>query len=352
MIAAVYDQYLDTLGGGERYAVSFALTLKEFGFEVDLFWDDPEIKEKLQNRFGINLEGINILPNIFSNRNFMGTGSFLKNYEVVFMVSDGSIPFMTGEKNILHFQVPFKDVGGRKLVNKLKLRSINHVVCNSNFTKSFIDSEFNVNSLVVYPPIDTNGFISGKKENLILNVGRFSLLLQNKRQDLLVESFKQLCNQGVKNWKLVLAGGNDVGRTSSLDDLKKSCESYPIKIMENPNFDSLRELYASAKIFWFATGFGINEQKEPHKVEHFGMSIVEAMSAGCVPIVHPKGGVTEVITSKNQGLFWRETEDLVEQTRFLIKNPGRLQNISMGAHDRANDFSLDKFKNSIKNIVL
>ena len=51
MIAAIYDPYLDTLGGGERYAMTFGLALLDMGFEVDIFWDDTKIQEKIEKRF-------------------------------------------------------------------------------------------------------------------------------------------------------------------------------------------------------------------------------------------------------------------------------------------------------------
>ena len=43
-----------------------------------------------------------------------------------------------------------------------------------------------------------------------------------KRQDILVETFKKMVDKGLKNWKLVLAGGSLVGEDENevLKDLK------------------------------------------------------------------------------------------------------------------------------------
>ncbi|MFH1656622.1 MAG: hypothetical protein ABH956_02505, partial [Candidatus Nealsonbacteria bacterium] len=108
MKAAIYNPYLDTLGGGERYSISFAKILKEKGYEVFVQWKDLSIKEKLEERFGISLKGINFIPDIKR-----GDG-----YDSCFWVSDGSIPALKARKNYLHFQVPFKDVKGKSLINK------------------------------------------------------------------------------------------------------------------------------------------------------------------------------------------------------------------------------------------
>ena len=47
MKAAIYDPYLDTLGGGERYMITAAQVLSENGYKVDVEWRDQSIKNKL-----------------------------------------------------------------------------------------------------------------------------------------------------------------------------------------------------------------------------------------------------------------------------------------------------------------
>ena len=129
MRAAIYNPYLDTLGGGERYTMAFVSVLEELGFRVDVEWRSKNIREKLEERFGIDLTGINFVRNIKR-----GDG-----YDVCFWVSDGSIPTLRSRKNFLHFQVPFHDVNGKTLLNRMKLFRIKTIICNSNFTKTFID---------------------------------------------------------------------------------------------------------------------------------------------------------------------------------------------------------------------
>src|SRR3972149_10310910 len=192
MRAAIYNPYLDTLGGGERYSISFAKILADSGYSVDVQWENESIKSKLESRFGMKLDGINFIPDVKK-----GSG-----YEVCFWVSDGSIPTLGARKNFLHFQFPFKGVKGRSLLNKMKHFRINKIIANSKFTKGFIDEEYGVESIVIYPPVDTAKISSGKKENLILFVGRFSQLEQAKNQHLLVQAFKKFFDQGGADWEL------------------------------------------------------------------------------------------------------------------------------------------------------
>src|SRR5260221_3685917 len=174
MKAAIYNPYLDTLGGGERYTMAIATTLVKSGYVVDVEWKDGSVKEKLENRFGIDLYKVNFVDDIKR-----GDG-----YDVCFWVSDGSIPALKSRKNFLHFQVPFTNDGGTSLLNKFKLMRINKIICNSNFTKKIIDKEFSVDSIDLYPPVSVNKFKSKQKADIILNVARFSELLQSERQDI------------------------------------------------------------------------------------------------------------------------------------------------------------------------
>jgi glycosyltransferase involved in cell wall biosynthesis len=353
MKAGIYDPYLDTLGGGERYTMTVAYCLSQSGYQVDVFWDDKSIIPKIKERLGIKVEQINFVPNVF-NKAFKIGKKELSNYDLIFFLSDGSIPFLPSKKNILHFQVPFHDVNGRSLLNRIKLQKISAVVCNSNFTKRFIDKEYGVNSLVIYPPVDAKAFKALKKENIILSVGRFTDLLHNKRQDVLINEFKRMIKSNlsefIKEWKLIIAGGDKEGK-EFVAKLKKMAVGYPIEIITNPCFDDLNQWYGRAKIFWTAAGFGINEDKEPERVEHFGITTVEAMAAGCVPVVIRKGGQPEIVKEGINGLLWEKVEELVEKTASLIKEPKILAKLAKETRKRANDFSQARFCQQLMGII-
>lgn len=341
MRAAIYNPYLDTLGGGERYTMTFAKVLVEKGYEVDIEWKSPEIIKLLENRFGLDLGKINVVEDV--NR---GDG-----YDLCFWVSDGSIPALKSRKNILHFQVPFHDVNGKSLMNKMKLYRINKIICNSKFTKSVIDKEFGVDSLVVYPPVAVDEIKPKRKENIILNVGRFSGLLQSKHQDILVKEFKKLVDGGLTDWKLILAGGTEIGNNGFTDILRKMSEGYPVEIIESPGFSKIKELYGISKIFWSASGFEIDENKNPEKVEHFGMNVVEAMVAGTVPIVYNAGGHKEIIKEGINGFLWESVGKLISKTENIISDRKLWRQLSLQAQEDSLYFSLEKFNKEILNLI-
>ncbi|HUC95001.1 MAG TPA: glycosyltransferase family 4 protein [Candidatus Saccharimonadales bacterium] len=342
MRAAIHNPYLDTLGGGERYTAVFAQVLLKNGYLVDLEWKDPEIKKTLEQRFGINLDGLNIVDDVKK-----GDG-----YDLCFWVSDGSIPLLHARNNILHFQVPFHGVAGRSLLNRMKLIRINKIVCNSQFTKKTVDKEYGVEGVVIYPPVDTLGIKPKRKENMILYVGRFSRILQSKGQEVLVKSFEKMFDSGLKDWKLVLAGGTEVGAGNYVNELRKTVSGYPIDIFENLDFKKLKDLYGKAKIFWSASGYGVNENKNPEKVEHFGITVVEAMAGGTVPVIYSAGGHTEIVVTNENGFLWDNPAKLINKTQDLVNDPSMLRKLALNARESSTKYSLAGFEKGVISYIL
>jgi len=346
--ALFFDPYLDTVGGGERYMLTLVVYLLSQGWKIDLIWDQPNIVKKIRERFGFDLDKVNF---IFNPKNLIEKLKLTKNYDLVFWLSDGSVPLLFGKNNILHFQVPFRNINGKSLLNKIKLSRINNIVCNSSFTKEVIDKEFGINSRVIFPPIDVDSFSPAKKENSIIYVGRFSQLLQAKRQDILIKVFKKMIDSGLKNWKLILTGAVDIGGDDYYQELLKMAKNYPIQVIKNPDFQTVKKLYAQSKIFWSASGYGIDEQKEPQKVEHFGMTIVEAMVSGCIPLVVEKGGAKEIIIDQENGFFWETEDQLIEVTKKILDDEKLLEEIQGKVIESGRRFSVENFTNKFNEII-
>ncbi len=343
MKAVLYDPYLDTLGGGERYLVGVARVLESLGFDVFLEWKEDNIVEKLENRFGVCLKRTFVLKNIKKGYGF----------DFCFWFSDGSVPLLFAKKNFLHFQVPFKNVKGKSIRNKIKFLKIDRVVVNSLFTKKVIDEEFGISSEVVYPPVDVDIFLkkSAKKENIIISVGRFSQLKQAKGHEVLVKIFKSMVDQGlIKGWRLILAGGVEVGSTEYLGRLKSESLGYPIEFLESPSFNELVDVYLRSKIFWSASGFGVDENRDPDRVEHFGMTLVEAMASRAFPIAFAAGGHKEIVENEKNGYLWKNEKELVDFTlraidqELYIKREGDLIK-------RSGLFSYKVFSDKMKNLL-
>ncbi len=354
MRIGVYDPYLDTMSGGEKYILTAAECLAR-DHDVTIFWDKrEEIQQLAEKRFGFNLRKFEFAPNIFSQKTpLLERLGETRKYDAILLLSDGSIPVISCPL-ILHFQSPLPWVNGQTLKNKVKMSLVHAVVCNSKFTKSYIDKTFHIDSHVLYPPVEINTYIKTKKENIILNVGRFGIQQSGssfKKQDVLAEVFVRMVKNGLTGWKLVFVMNVSEKDLGIANEFKKKYSKYPILFHINQSNDTVWEMYRKAKIYWHAAGFGENILKNPDRAEHFGMSTVEAMGAGAVPVVYGAGGQVEIINSSEVGMIWNTEEELIANTLEIIKNVKKWENISSGAKKRAGDFSKEKFCESLHKIL-
>lgn len=343
-----YSPYLDTFGGGERYMLTLASHLSR-RHDVDVFWDDLSIKAPLSRFLKIDLSNTNFTKNIFKY-SLKDRIINSRKYGLIFILSDGSIPTTFAHKNILHFQVPFT-FNKPSLTSKIKLKKYNWVISNSLFTKKHVDKSFGVNSQVIYPPVDVQSIIPGDKKEIILSVGRFSNdQLHPKKQEILIDVFKEIYKKE-PGWKLYLVGQAKKKDQAYIRKLKNLSRGFAIKIFENLNVDRLRNLYAKSLIYWHATGFGEDEEKFPEKMEHFGISTVEASAAGVVPIVINKGGQKEIVSENINGMLWETKTQLFDKTLKLISNKSEMIKLSHEAVKNSKRFSVDRFiKEYEKNI--
>ena len=356
MKIGIYDPYLDTLSGGEKYMLSIASCLAE-EHEVFIFWDkkkEVEIKEVTIKKLGIDLSSVKFHPNIFG-KNVSSVARFIasRKFNAIIYLSDGSIP-LVGTRLYIHFQFPIEWVDGKSFKTRIKLFFVKKILCNSYFTKSFIDKKLNVKSDVLYPPVNFSVIKDIKKENVILHVGRFDVDYYEsnyKKQDVMINIFKKMVDAKLSDWEFILIIGIKDGDKNKLSKLRQISKEYPIEIIENPSNETLWENYSKAKIYWHATGYGEDLQKYPEKAEHFGISTVEAMGSGCVPVVFNAGGQREIVEDNKNGYLCNSVEDFISRTNTLIKDENLLKKMSIASIERSNIFSGNRFCNELKKII-
>ena len=325
MKIGIFDPYLDTMSGGEKYMLTLGQCLAK-EHTVTLFWDiqrKEEIFEAAKKRFDFDLSPLTITDSIFEGKVALATRlQKSREYDAIIVLSDGSIPLVLCDL-IVHFQSPVEWVK-TGLKTRLKLSRIKRVICNSEFTKSFIDRKFHCKSQVIYPPVIIQGeYSEAEKTNSILNVGRFGINQAGssyKKQDVLAETFKNMVDQGLTGWELVFVMSVQEKDIEAAKGFVDACKGYPIKFSLNPTNDQLWEEYKKARIYWHASGFGEDLTSHPDRAEHFGISTVEAMGMGAVPIVFKAGGQPEIVVDHVNGRLWQTTEELQAITTEVINN--------------------------------
>lgn len=353
MKIGIFNPYLPTMGGGEKYLLTAAAFLSKKN-RVFIFWepsDEEKIKKQALEKFNLDMSSVTFTQNIFTKTSITAKIISTKSYDTILYVSDGSIPLLFAKKTILLFQFPVNWVHGETLQTKLKLLSVKKIICYSQYVKNFIDKTFNVESFVLPPPITIKTSSKIVKENIILTVGRFTKAMNAKKQEVLIYVFKKMCDAGLKNWTLVIAGSVLPSDYDFFEQLQKEIGRYPIKILNNISYSTLVKLYGQAKVYWHAAGFGEDLSIHPERAEHFGISTVEAMKSGAVPVVIRAGGQVEIVEHKKSGFLWSTEEELVSYTNVLMQNSTYWKKISLGAIERSKQFSEEKFFERLENLL-
>ena len=364
----LYSPYIPKhFGGGEKYLLDVARVLAQSkSLEVTVAVSQSNqlsqkqlnnVKKQYANFFNINLNNLVFVSSpLGSSASSLKKALWTKKFDIGFYLTDGSLFFSLAKKNILHIQVPLKEIK-HSWLDRLKLKSWHKITTNSYFTKSIVEPNWKIKVDEAHQPmIDVKPLIAqtdlSKKEKIILNVGRFFPQLHSKRQDIMATIFARLINQykkEMKDWKLVFVGG--VEDQQYLDAVKKLAVGLPIEFVHDANNLQLQEWYKKSSIYWHATGYRIDPEQEPHKVEHFGISTVEAMASGCVPVVIAKGGQREVLGDELLKWSWLTQRECIKKTKQLAVNKKLRQELQIIAQRRSLAFAPEIFVNKLSNLI-
>ncbi|HKG12473.1 MAG TPA: glycosyltransferase family 4 protein [Pyrinomonadaceae bacterium] len=236
------------------------------------------------------------------------------------------------------------------------LDSYDVITANSLYTSEWIRRRWGRDSEVVYSACDAAG-PPEEKEKVILHVGRFNgddgPEVHHKRQDVLLEAFRGMEGARREGWRLHFAGSVLPSESSSgfAARLVEGARGLPVSFHFNADLETLRGLYRKAAVYWHATGYGFDAEDYPAKQEHFGMTTVEAMSAGAVPVVLNSGGQREIVTHGSDGFLWEDLAGLSDYTTRLVNDTRLRAHLGERAVASSARFSRAKFAESVNSIV-
>ncbi len=230
------------------------------------------------------------------------------------------------------------------------------IIAISSYTQKWIKEFWKKESMLLFPPVDTHEFVPGQKKDIILTVGRFFPEHHNKKQLEMARAFKGLCQRFpglMQGYSLYMAGGlsDKKEHADYVAAVREEARGYPVKIIPNAGYRQLKELFSVSRIFWHAAGMGEDEKRHPEKFEHFGITTVEAMAAGCIPVVIDKGGQKEIIRDGTDGFLFRDEGELKSITVDIIKGKYDCQALQASARKRSGMFSSENFAGRLIDIV-
>ncbi|MCW2613081.1 MAG: glycosyl transferase group 1 [Frankiales bacterium] len=224
------------------------------------------------------------------------------------------------------------------------LASYDTVMANSEYTRGWIRSYWQTDSDVLFPPIQTQRLTPAPdREKAIVTVGRFFSpgLGHAKRQLEMVQLFGQAHRSGAipADWTFSVVGGCEESQRPYLEQVRAAGQGLPVQVYDNAPRSQVEHLLSTSSVFWSATGYLEDEAKAPWSSEHFGMTTVEAMAGGCVPVVIDKAGQKEIVREDVDGYRWTTPEQLISQTARVIADPALRARLSANASVRAEDYS-------------
>lgn len=379
----ILNPNLYTFGGGEKYMGFFCQAIEKMYLNVKidiLIYDFNGIKADsyckdaltiLNSKFDLSLKNTNLikLDNIressFWERYKLRKKihRLSKKYDLFINWNFLSKQVGNAKKNIYFCMFPPKkyEYNSWSLIRNIRKRE-----CDKIFIKGYdsylVISEYTSlwtkkywpeikDRYLIYPPVLNEERTSEViKKKIILCVGRFFMAGHNKKQDIILKMF--IDNQKVfGDYELHMVGSvsSELEDIDYFNDLKSKSEKYDnVIIHNNMKYEELILLYEEARFFWHATGYGIDEEDFPDKMEHFGITTVEAMHFGVVPIVINKGGQVEIVDDNINGYTWGSIEECVDKTSYLIKNPIECEKFSCRAKKKADMFSVNNFENTVR----
>lgn len=351
---ALYNPYLDTLGGGEKHILSIIDALVENGAKGTIFWNN-NLSQDFKNRFTLkNFESFDWLPtNLLSSS--LKTIETLKAFDLFFYVTNGSYFFSSAKKNFIFCMIPDKKLYNLNLLNRLKLWNYKFI-SNSPYTTKWL-MKWDINPITIPPYIDNKLFNNNKKikEKIILSVGRFFSHLHSKNQEKIIKTFKLLKESDItfKDYKLILAGGlkkEDQQYFNQLKSLAKNDSSIIFK--PNASQNELYRYYQISFYFWHFTGLGVDQENHPDQVEHFGIAPLEAIASGCLTFCHNSGGPKKIIENDKTGFLFNNENDLLNKMKSVEKDYKLKTRITtIGAKHVKENYNYEIFKDSVLKIL-
>ena len=226
---------------------------------------------------------------------------------------------------------PVRRVAMKRIIPKVRqwdylaAQRVDHFVANSDFVGKRIKKYYRRDSITIHPASPVRAGEVREADDYYLVVSRF---VGYKRVDLAIEA----CNRLGRRLVIVSSGGEEEGHLREL-------AGPTVEFRGCVSDEELVGLYSGARAFLFPG------------VEDFGLTPVEAMSAGVPVLAYGEGGTLETVLNGKTGLFFEEqsVDSLVDCMRRFEQDGVSFSRQEVAAHGRS--FSRERFREQFGSFV-
>ncbi|HLN33658.1 MAG TPA: glycosyltransferase [Nitrososphaeraceae archaeon] len=236
--------------------------------------------------------------------------------------------------------LPFEKIISCALINFDQMMKNTLVLTNSYFSKNAIETIYGDRVLsVLYPPVDVQYFRENSsyfkdRDNRIIVIARYS---PDKQIETVLKIAKILKDMKV-DFEVVIVGNLSEDNHDYYQSLVKAKYvmglDKKVILFKNMHLTDLVSIMNTCKFLL-----------HPTKLEPFGISIVEGMSSGLIPIVPFIGGYTEFVPSHLR--YRNETE----AASIIAKNMNIPHKERVDVSRSVEKFSKKNFKRNVRNII-
>lgn len=212
-----------------------------------------------------------------------------------------------------------------------------HLLTNSEWTASTIETAYGTTARPVYPPVDVESFPSrdwSERESGFLTVGRIGPsknVLQNVR---VVDRLRER--------------GHDVhlhvvGPTTD-GDYQQRVE----RAAEQRDHVTLDGAVSRDELVDLITRHRYGLHGRPY--EHFGMAVAEFVAGGAIPFAPASGGQVEILDGDSR-LLYSSTDEAVELADHVLSDPSLQASLREQLDQSAAAYGCDRFEERIRSVV-
>lgn len=297
--AHIRTSYGLNIGGGEKYLLdicNYFITKKHCIVVIEVNEDTTVALKTIRSVIG-NTDSIILVP-------FGSLFPFTFTPKYFVLMENSAYPSVKGGAtiNIYHCQFPFC-INNECADN---LSSYHHIILNSEFTKSnyevIVPIVEQMKISVLYPSCISSGVASfSKEENTFVVCGRifdYNPDAHNKNFDKVIEAFNSSTN---KTYTLHIIGAcYSTKWLTYLQTISRKNVVFHINCTDKEK----QVVLQSAKFIINATGLGRDKKTAAFSYEHFGISMIEGLATGCIPITVNGGFPEYYVANSKQPLIY------------------------------------------------